>query len=132
MLIKESAFEPVEAASSLRLREIEERLRAERRSVTVALALKSISADRWAEGCLIKDSAYDEKLNEDELGRRVSLYRRLRQLDDALRRLGYGIYGLCSDCGEQIAANRLLIDPAASLCLTCKSASDNSYNSRAL
>jgi RNA polymerase-binding transcription factor DksA len=132
MLIKESALEPAEAASSLGWREIEERLRNERRRVIVALTLKSISADRWAEGCLIQDSAYDEKLNEDELGRRVSLYRRLRRLDDALRRLSYGIYGFCSECGEQIATNRLLIDPAASLCLTCKSASDNSCNSPAL
>ena len=51
---------------------------------------------------------------------RAQLETRLRDIIDAQDRLLDGIYGKCVECGEQIAAARLIADPAASLCLYCQ------------
>lgn len=47
------------------------------------------------------------------------LYEQLRAVDDALARLEAGTYGQCTECGEQIAAERLEALPAASHCIDC-------------
>jgi hypothetical protein len=51
---------------------------------------------------------------------RAQLEARLREIVDAQDRLLDGTYGKCVECGEQIAAGRLLADPAAPLCLNCQ------------
>ncbi|MDH3216490.1 MAG: TraR/DksA family transcriptional regulator [Candidatus Krumholzibacteria bacterium] len=45
----------------------------------------------------------------------------LRQLDDALKRIQDGTYGVCEDCGGKIPVKRLEAYLAAELCITCKS-----------
>lgn len=45
----------------------------------------------------------------------------IREIDDALDRLDAGDYGVCGDCGEKIAEERLKAVPYAELCVTCKS-----------
>ena len=40
-------------------------------------------------------------------------------LDDALRRLAEGRYGVCDRCGEPIGAERLAARPAAVTCVRC-------------
>lgn len=43
----------------------------------------------------------------------------IQKIDAALRRLDEGDYGACLECGEDISAKRLEIDPAAPLCISC-------------
>jgi len=43
----------------------------------------------------------------------------LARLDQAMRRLEDGEYGWCATCGEEIAAARLEVDPAAAVCVEC-------------
>lgn len=45
----------------------------------------------------------------------------IQEIDAALRRIGEGDYGYCLDCGEDIAPERLEIDPASTLCVGCAS-----------
>ena len=45
----------------------------------------------------------------------------LARLDQAMRRLEDGEYGWCATCGEEIAAARLEVDPAAAVCVECAS-----------
>lgn len=45
----------------------------------------------------------------------------VRRLTAALFRLNEGEYGYCEDCGDEIAAKRLELDPAAMLCIDCAS-----------
>jgi DnaK suppressor protein len=40
-------------------------------------------------------------------------------LDDALRRLDEGRYGVCDRCGQPIGAERLAARPAAATCVRC-------------
>jgi DnaK suppressor protein len=37
----------------------------------------------------------------------------------ALKRLEEGEFGHCQDCGDDIAAGRIALDPTVSLCLSC-------------
>jgi len=46
----------------------------------------------------------------------------LAQVDAALHRLDRGSYGDCVDCGEPVALQRLLVQPAAERCAACQSA----------
>ena len=50
------------------------------------------------------------------------------QLDDinqALKRLEIGKYGICLNCGEKLQPARLEIMPAAALCVECQRIQDN-------
>ncbi len=49
---------------------------------------------------------------------------RLRQIEDALRRIEEGTYGYCKECGEPIEEGRLLAKPFATLCISCKEAQE--------
>ena len=46
--------------------------------------------------------------------------RNLIDVDEALRRLYRGEYGVCQTCGTDIAAKRLEAVPYTTLCLNCK------------
>jgi DnaK suppressor protein len=47
---------------------------------------------------------------------------RIKQIDAAFRRLEQGRYGLCEDCGGEIALERLEALPFATRCVDCQSA----------
>ena len=44
---------------------------------------------------------------------------RLLRIEAALQRLDAGEYGLCEECGDDIPAKRLEIDPATERCIDC-------------
>jgi RNA polymerase-binding transcription factor len=44
----------------------------------------------------------------------------LADIDAALKRIDDGTYGLCADCGHQIAEERLEARPWATLCIGCQ------------
>lgn len=54
------------------------------------------------------------------LSLRGRMQQRRRQVEDALRRLDLGGYGLCEDCGDEIGAARLMANPVATLCVHCQ------------
>lgn len=50
--------------------------------------------------------------------------REMRQLEEALKRIETGIYGVCAQCGEEISEARLDAVPFALLCRDCASATE--------
>ena len=44
----------------------------------------------------------------------------LQAIEEALRRLDNGTYGVCRDCGEPIAEARLMAIPWTRVCISCK------------
>src|SRR5262245_6191810 len=44
----------------------------------------------------------------------------LAKIDEALKRLGEGKYGVCAECGQEISEARLAAVPFASLCRDCQ------------
>ncbi|MCW5653991.1 TraR/DksA family transcriptional regulator [Hydrogenophaga sp.] len=52
-------------------------------------------------------------------------------IDDALRRIADGSYGLCVSCGASIPAARLHANPVALRCVNCQDALEHGTPSRA-
>jgi RNA polymerase-binding transcription factor DksA len=44
---------------------------------------------------------------------------RIAEVDDALRRVDAGTYGICERCGQPIAEDRLAARPFARFCMAC-------------
>ena len=63
------------------------------------------------------DAMQQQQMAESGL---VQARRRLQDVKQALRRIDEGEYGICCQCDEVIAVGRLLIHPAARLCLQCQ------------
>jgi RNA polymerase-binding transcription factor len=60
-------------------------------------------------------------LSEDISLRHLSAHRDdLQRIDEAIRKIDEGTYGLCEDCGEEISEERLKILPYAIYCIDCK------------
>jgi DnaK suppressor protein len=45
----------------------------------------------------------------------------LSKIDAALDKIEEGVYGQCTNCGEDIGVKRLKARPVAELCIECKS-----------
>lgn len=58
----------------------------------------------------------------EDTGMTVADIRRqqLTRMDEALRRLEEGTYGVCEECGEEIEEKRLEVAPYAPCCITCQ------------
>jgi DnaK suppressor protein len=50
--------------------------------------------------------------------------REIEEIDNALKKIKKGKYGVCEDCGRKINKQRLVAIPFVSLCLKCKEAEE--------
>jgi DnaK suppressor protein len=48
----------------------------------------------------------------------------IAKIEEALRRLEEGNYGVCEECGDTIGTERLKARPVTTLCIECKSAQE--------
>ena len=62
-----------------------------------------------------------DALQVQAMARAVGTRRQERQqrIEAALRRLEDGEYGYCAECGEEIPAGRLAINPTSECCVNC-------------
>lgn len=67
-------------------------------------------ADEAAADVLMDSRLFDIQRDADEM----------RDIREALARMDDGSYGICVDCGDSIAVERLHAQPAASRCLRCQ------------
>ncbi|MFB3908729.1 MAG: TraR/DksA family transcriptional regulator [Candidatus Eisenbacteria bacterium] len=54
--------------------------------------------------------------------------RLLNEIEEAIRRIDEGIYGLCEWCGKPIAERRLEVLPYARFCLKCQEKAEKAQN----
>lgn len=111
--------------SEKQLRARREELEAERAQLLEQVAELDAEADvnNWREGGFDDDPADAGSASfERETAQSLSNHSRrlLTQIDDALRRMDQGIYGICERCGKQIEPERLEALPYATLCMECK------------
>ena len=45
---------------------------------------------------------------------------KISQIENTLKRIELGTFGICISCGEEISEKRLLIDPTVLKCIDCK------------
>lgn len=90
------------------------------RKIELTRRLNSVQADLqkrhsadWSEQAQEREN--DEVL--EEIARRTA--EELQQIERGLKRLDNADYGLCSVCGEAIAAERLAVLPEAHTCIKC-------------
>ena len=79
-----------------------------------------VELDQTSVGRLSRMDALQGQAMSKEQGRRRDL--ELQKISAALRRIETGDYGFCLGCDEAIAIQRLTLDPAATLCISCASA----------
>ena len=82
-----------------------------------AAAADTVELDQSRVGRLSRMDALQGQAMSREAKRRRE--QELQRIKAALERLEGGDYGLCLRCDEPIAAERLRIDPAATLCIRC-------------
>lgn len=107
------------------LRAIREGLLEERAALITTAADLDAEADvkNWREGGFDDDPADAGSASfERETAQSLSKHARklLEQIDDALRRMDAGTYGICQRCGERIDVARIEALPYAELCMECK------------
>jgi RNA polymerase-binding protein DksA len=54
------------------------------------------------------------------------LSKELKNIETALEKIQKGTYGICDNCGNKIAKERLMALPSTNLCLNCKMLEENS------
>jgi DnaK suppressor protein len=101
--------------------EIERSLIRLRRSVKQAAAAeKPIALDQTTVGRLSRmDALQNQHFNQGLQEREAA---NLVQMEEALRRLDEGSYGICADCAEPIPFPRLQVFPETLHCTSCPSA----------
>jgi DnaK suppressor protein len=76
-----------------------------------------VELDQQAVGRLSRMDALQVQAMAKETSRRRGT--QLRRITAALARIDEGEYGYCIECGDEIAARRIELDPAALLCIGC-------------
>lgn len=77
----------------------------------------TVQLDQQAVGRLSRMDALQNQAMAKATGARRKAER--ARLTAALARIEEGEYGVCEDCGEDIAPGRLRLDPAATRCVEC-------------
>ena len=115
---------------------LRQRLDAERDRLESELAtLREVETDVRNEGAApesggIGNHLADEGTQTFDIERSFAMEANLESLmaevQHALHKFEQGTYGVCDDCGQQIAYERLEALPHASLCITCKAQREKS------
>ncbi len=113
------------ALTKTKLRSIRQELEQERASLLEKVVDLDAEADvnNWREGGFDDDPADAGSASfERETAQSLSNHARrlLTEIDDALRRLDDGTYGVCERCGERIEFERLEAIAYARMCMDCK------------
>ena len=104
-------------------------LEARRRELEAQLAsseddTKPVTLDQQSVGRVSRIDAIQQQ--QMAIAGQQQASRLLRRVELSLQRIDNGEYGFCLQCAEPIAFARLQVQPFASLCIECQSASEKS------
>jgi len=85
---------------------------------------KDASGDLSGYTIHMADVATDSYDREFSLSRASTEQKAVYEIDEALKRIVDGEYGLCMTCGSSIAKNRLKAVPYAKYCIDCQSSEE--------
>ena len=86
---------------------------------TGAQAQKTIELDQQSIGRLSRMDAMQQQAMAQAQARRRAARR--TRIEATLRRMEDDEFGICEDCGDDIAPRRLALDPTVPKCLSCAS-----------
>jgi len=110
--------EPIE----LDLKEVEAGLRAQLADLEERLAIMKKPPEKGSTigfGKRVGDGTTEAVSRFTEVGLANDLEITASRVERALEKLDEGTYGTCDNCGQPIAAGRLKVSPASSLCIEC-------------
>jgi len=84
---------------------------------TTAEAASTVELDQSRVGRLSRMDALQAQSMSQESQRRDQLEH--RKIEEALKRIEDSEFGTCFECGEEIALQRLELNPTATLCIVC-------------
>jgi DnaK suppressor protein len=116
---------------TLNLQTIKQTLTKQRAILLIRLEEREASKD--SEGLLNPDKddrAMTARNKNKELLLIGHAKQQIQDIDQALKRLETGAYGICLECGENIQPERLEIIPTAALCIKCQRNKDSKRNGR--
>ena len=99
----------------------------EERYQEIQKKLKSLRETLPADNDNVKDAeeqSVDDFVQEVDFALMQMKSQTLAKIDEAIRRLEKGRYGVCIECGTEIAAARLTALPFAALCRDCQAAEE--------
>lgn len=85
---------------------------------------KDASGDLSGYSIHMADLATDSYDREFSLSRASVDQKVIYQIDEALKRIEDGEYGICMSCGEQITKKRLKVVPHTKFCIACQNAEE--------
>jgi len=121
---------PLSKEQAKQLRQLLITERAKLASEIKAIAQETSKSPREASGDLSAYTVHMADMAADTYERELSMnivsseQELLYQIDDALKRLDDGSYGVCQQCNQPIAMSRLKAVPYASMCIQCQRAKE--------
>jgi DnaK suppressor protein len=108
--------------SDINIKALKKKLLAHRQEVVVDTktseeARQPVELDQTSVGRLSRMDALQNQAMALETDRRRHV--ELQHIEAALKRIEEGEFGECLNCGEEIAAKRLEVDPTAAICIDC-------------
>ncbi|HEX6738805.1 MAG TPA: TraR/DksA family transcriptional regulator [Vicinamibacteria bacterium] len=106
----------------------------EARRTEIQDKLRSLRETLPAELLVVKDAeeqSMHDFVQDVELALVEMKSETLARIDEALRRLEEGSYGVCTDCGAEIAEARLRAVPFATRCLACQEVEEDQKREKA-
>lgn len=91
---------------------------------TILRRRQSLAIEQSSEQLEQLGNARERELAVLELSRHSGLVNEIQQ---ALRRIGDGTFGICQSCERQISQKRLAAVPWTSLCIRCQETADRQY-----
>ncbi|MCM8791601.1 MAG: TraR/DksA C4-type zinc finger protein [Candidatus Omnitrophica bacterium] len=91
---------------------------------TLGKSQKDASGDISGYTYHMADVATDTYVREFSLGIATNEHKIIYELNDALKKLEEGTYGICEECKEPISKTRLKAIPYARLCIKCQQAKE--------
>ena len=87
--------------------------------------LRNVALEQSDERVTEDEDGSDAQLRLQSLNQVDSQNRLIRKIDEALRRIENGTYGVCEECGQLIRKPRLLNMPFVHTCMECQSAMES-------
>lgn len=109
-LVADERYDVLKRMLEERRREIQEKLRSLRES-------RPDDADQVKDA---EEQSVDDFVREVDFALMQMKSETLAKIDEAMRRLEHGSYGVCAECGAEIAAARLQALPFATRCRSCQ------------
>lgn len=128
----------MKALNAKMIRQLEAQLKLQRTAMLEAVRAELVRGDQQSYAAIagevpdIGDQATAALMIDfdNEIARRNG--EAMRNIDDALMRIRKPYFGICTDCGDDIGVERLMVFPTATRCVTCQGVRERTYVHRAI